>query len=172
MSNLIIRLANDSDAEELQSICKSCFYDTFTGTCTADDMENYLTKTFPLERIQQEINDADCMLYLLVDDSKIVGYAKLGHQVLPELSNFRTIELERLYIKKEYFGIGAGNMLMKKCLEQALEEKVEYIFLGVWEHNYRAQKFYSNYGFEVFGQHPFPIETTPQTDLWMKKKMN
>ena len=168
MTNLKLKLAQPEDAEALQSLCKQTFYDTFTGTCTEEDMKNYLIKTFPLSRIQQEITDPASKLLLLFDESTLIGYAKLGHQTIPELKAYNCMEIERLYVAQSHIGKGAGALLMQACLQQALFESAELIYLGVWEHNYRAQKFYSKYGFEVFGEHPFPIESTPQTDLWMK----
>ena len=52
----------------------------------------------------------------------------------------------------------------------ATEKKYEAVWLGVWEHNIRAQKFYGKYGFEDSGYtHDFPIGSTPQTDKWFWK---
>ena len=170
-TNFLIRLAETSDAEELRTLCRVSFYDTFVGTCSVDDMQKYLDKAFPIARINEEINSTDAFVYLIVSGKKICGYAKMGQQLIPELKHRKAIEIERLYILKEYIGKGLGNQLMQKCLETAKEKNVEVIYLGVWEHNYRAQKFYLNYNFEFFGEHPFPIESTPQTDLWMKKEL-
>ena len=170
-SQFSIRRAQSEDAMELCEVCKRSFFDTFTGTCTEDDMRIYLEKTFPLSRIKHEIEDAECWMFLLLKADKICGYAKLGKQVLPELSGYKCIEIERFYLLKDFIDRGLGNMLMQKCLQTAKEQKAELVYLGVWEHNYRAQKFYKKYGFEVFGSHPFPIESTPQTDLWMKKEL-
>ena len=171
LTDFEIRIAKNSDAFELCEVCKDSFFDTFTGTCTDKDMSTYLEKTFPLTRIQAEIEASNCWLFLLLLDEKICGYAKLGKQVLPELIAFKTIEIERFYLLKEFINKGLGDLLMQKCLETAREYGAELIYLGVWEHNYRAQKFYKKYGFEIFGSHPFPIESTPQTDLWLKKEL-
>ena len=60
--------------------------------------------------------------------------------------------------------------LMNFALDFAMTNKYEVVWLGVWEHNNRAQKFYWKYGFEKSGHtHPFPIGNTPQTDLWLWK---
>ncbi len=171
MSASTIRLATEGDAEELMEVCKKSFFDTFTGTCTELDMQTYLSKTFPLKRIIDEINDQHCWLFVLVQARKIGGYIKIGRHLIAEMKERKALEIERLYLLHECIGKGNGNALMQKCFEIAGQEKVEVIYLGVWEHNYRAQKFYSKFGFEVFGQHPFPIESTPQTDLWLKKEL-
>ncbi len=171
MENYRVRLAKMTDAETLCELCKSSFYDTFVDTCTAEDMENYLKKTFPLSRIEEEISSEDCVLFVLTLDEKIGGYVKIGWNLIPEMQHRKAIEIERLYLNSEFIGKGAAQLLMKKCLETASNKNAEVIYLGVWEHNYRAQQFYKKYGFEIFGEHPFPIESTPQTDLWMKKEL-
>jgi ribosomal protein S18 acetylase RimI-like enzyme len=169
--NYAIRLAELADARELTEVCKASFYETFVGTCTQEDMENYLEKTYPLSRIENEIVSQDCLMYVLISDLKIIGYAKIGWNLIAEMKDRKAIEIERLYFLKDHIGKGLGTLLMNQSLKIAAEKKAEVIYLGVWEHNYRAQKFYTKFGFEVFGSHPFPIESTPQTDLWMKKEL-
>ncbi|MBK7883967.1 MAG: hypothetical protein IPJ81_09275 [Chitinophagaceae bacterium] len=59
---------------------------------------------------------------------------------------------------------------MDFVIEYGTSNKYEMLWLGVWEHNIRAQKFYLKYGFENSGYiHDFPIGTTPQTDWWFWK---
>ena len=51
------------------------------------------------------------------------------------------------------------------------EKEYEGIWLGVWEKNFRAQKFYAKYGFEKFGSHTFQMGDDPQVDWLLKKKL-
>ncbi|WP_255964558.1 GNAT family N-acetyltransferase, partial [Staphylococcus aureus] len=39
----------------------------------------------------------------------------------------------------------------------AQEHNKHKIWLGVWEHNPRAQAFYKRHGFKVVGEHHFPL---------------
>ncbi|MEY3918157.1 MAG: Protease synthase and sporulation negative regulatory protein 1, partial [Bacteroidota bacterium] len=43
-----------------------------------------------------------------------------------------------------------------------------YIWLGVWEHNPRAIRFYEKQGFVKFDQHIFQLGDDEQTDILMK----
>ena len=169
MEEFFIRIAESNDNIDLAEVCSQTFYDTFVGTCTEEDMSEYLKKTYSLSKITEEITSPHSVFYVLVHQQKIIGYAKLGEQIIDELKSYRAIEIERLYVLKDCIGKGLGNMLMQKCIETAQQKNAELIYLGVWEHNYRAQAFYKKYGFTFFGSHPFPIGNTPQTDLWMKK---
>ena len=45
------------------------------------------------------------------------------------------------------------------------------MFLGVWEHNPRAQAFYRKWGFERVGEHVFQMGDDPQIDWWMVRTL-
>ena len=49
---------------------------------------------------------------------------------------------------------------------------VEYVWLGVWEHNHKAIKFYQDKGFVRFGEHVFVLGEDRQTDFLMKKTLD
>ncbi len=54
----------------------------------------------------------------------------------------------------------------------ANERGVAYVWLGVWEHNYKAIKFYQDKGFVCFGEHVFVLGEDRQTDFLMKKTLD
>ena len=82
------------------------------------------------------------------------------------------IEIERIYVRKEYLGKKVGGLLMKKCLELAQQKGYTLVWLGVWEHNAKAIAFYEKWGFEKFGSHAFLLGNDLQTDWLMKKNLN
>jgi ribosomal protein S18 acetylase RimI-like enzyme len=43
-----------------------------------------------------------------------------------------------------------------------------YLWLGVWEHNRGAIRFYERHGFVKFGEHPYYVGNDCQTD-WMMR---
>jgi ribosomal protein S18 acetylase RimI-like enzyme len=46
------------------------------------------------------------------------------------------------------------------------------MWLGVWEYNPRAQRFYEKNGFRMVDKHTFVLGSDPQTDLLMQKELN
>jgi ribosomal protein S18 acetylase RimI-like enzyme len=42
---------------------------------------------------------------------------------------------------------------MEASLTYVQENKYEWIWLGVWERNFKAQRFYEAWGFESFSEH-------------------
>jgi diamine N-acetyltransferase len=60
---------------------------------------------------------------------------------------------------------------MQFCIDWANENNFETIWLGVWENNPNAIKFYQKMGFEFLSKHTFVLGTEVQTDFTMKKEL-
>ena len=73
---------------------------------------------------------------------------------------------------KEFQGRKIGQKLYEKTLEIAKQEKVMYVWLGVWEENSGAIKFYIKNGLKAFSKHIFMLGDDPQTDIMMKIELN
>ncbi len=165
------RLAT-TDAPVLSVIAKQTFYDTFTGTCTEADMQGFLEEYFNEARLTKEINDDNDFYFFAELNGTPVGYLQFmeDYSGLPLMKKWKALELKRIYVLKEFHGHGIAQQLMDFILSYANERHYEVIWLGVWEHNNRAQQFYKKYGFVDSGHtHDFPIGSTPQTDNWLWK---
>jgi ribosomal protein S18 acetylase RimI-like enzyme len=171
MQATIIRVRSEQ-AADLSELSSQTFYDTFTGTCTEEDMTLFLQEYFNPERTQRELSNPEGYYYFAMIDNKPVGYICFmeNYDSFPLMKQWKALELNRLYVLKEYHGKGIAQQLMDFMLNYATEKAYEVVWLGVWEHNIRAQKFYRKYGFEDSGHsHAFPIGNTPQTDNWYWK---
>ncbi len=167
----IHRITTD-DVSALSGIAKQTFFDTFTGTCTRDDMESFLGKNFNEDQLREELTDNETFCFFAVADGVPVAYLhfKEDYTNFPTERKWKALELKRIYVLKEYQGKGIAQKLMNHILDFAAEHEYEMVWLGVWEHNVRAQKFYEKYGFKNSGfTHDFPIGNTPQTDIWLWK---
>ena len=172
--NINIRRVVFSDAECLSEVAARTFFDTFTGTCTEEDMQSFLIDYFNLTQVQLELSNPEDYYFFAEVDGKVVGYIRFmeDYSALPFMKKWKALELKRLYIEKEYHGQGVAQALMDYFLNFANENFYEAVWLGVWEFNIRAQKFYKKYGFENSGfTHDFPIGNTPQTDWWFWKML-
>ncbi|UAY51393.1 GNAT family N-acetyltransferase [Ferruginibacter albus] len=171
-NNIIIQKIEVTDAEVLSALAKQTFYDTFTGTCTEEDMQGFLEQYFNVVQITKELEEKDSFNFFAMIDNAPAGYIrfKQDDESFPQINKWKAIELKRLYIQKKFHGKGIAQQLMGLFLDHAVSNKYEAAWLGVWEFNFRAQKFYGKYGFIDSGyRHDFPIGNTPQTDLWFWK---
>jgi ribosomal protein S18 acetylase RimI-like enzyme len=160
------------DAQALAQIGRQTFYDTFTGTCTEEDMQRFLEEYFNLAQVQNELKNENDFYFFAELNGEPVGYVRFmeDYSNFPVVKQWKALELKRLYVLKEYHGKGIAQQLMDFFLSFAEEKKYQLVWLGVWEHNIRAQKFYEKYGFVNSGHiHDFPIGNTPQTDFWFWK---
>lgn len=91
---------------------------------------------------------------------------------LEQLKPFRSIELVRLYVLKEFHGMGVANELMDFAIAFAKQSGYEKMYLSVWEYNFRARGFYEKHRFVNSGvKNDFPLGSTPQTDYWFVRDL-
>ena len=165
-----IRRATIFDAEMLAELGARTFSDTFAKDNTPENMRQYLATAFSVEEISHELTDP-AMLFLVAEvEGKAAGYAQLYAGEAPAfVSREKPIELARIYAQQDYIGHGVGAALMQACLEEARQGGYQTIYLGVWEHNRRAQAFYQRWGFRKVGEHPFLLGEDEQTDWVMER---
>ncbi|MGH9948456.1 MAG: GNAT family N-acetyltransferase, partial [Pyrinomonadaceae bacterium] len=124
-----------------------------------------------LEQITEELKDQKSIFLIAEIDGETAGYAKIIiDNIEPGITAARPVELNRLYSHQQFLGKGVGQTLMDACFQRAGEENRDVMWLGVWEFNPRAQKFYEKNGFRIVGKHTFQLGTDPQTDLLMQKE--
>ncbi len=169
---ITIRRVTIADVPALCAMARQTFYDTFVDTCTATDMQEFLDEVFTEEQLAKEIsNQNDCCFFAEID-GLAVGYTRFmeDYSSFPFMQQWKAIELKRIYVLKEHHGKGIAQKLMDYIIEFSQQAGYKVIWLGVWENNLRAQKFYEKYGFVNSGHtHDFPIGSTPQTDCWFWK---
>jgi ribosomal protein S18 acetylase RimI-like enzyme len=167
-----VRRATSGDVKVLQNLGIRTFYDTFAEVNTKADMDHYLEKNFNDAQIALELSDTGNTFFIAEADGQPAGYAKLRKGTTPsELQGVNAIELERLYVAREFLGKRVGQIVMDRCLTAAREWGFNTVWLGVWENNHRAIAFYLKCGFEKFGAHAFVLGNDLQTDHMMMKKL-
>jgi diamine N-acetyltransferase len=168
----IIKLTKISpgDLKELQELGKTTFYESFAAENTAENMQYYLDTNFTDEKLSEEINNPDSAFYFAKLDNKPIGYLKInaGRAQTELPGNNSSLEIERIYVLREFQGKKVGQILFDKAVEIAKEKNAEYIWLGVWEKNLKAIRFYEKNGFVSFGTHLFKLGDDEQTDIMMK----
>ena len=167
-----IRKLDITDLENLQKISITTFRETFEEVNSEEDMQKYLDENLSLERLKNELENLDSEFYFIENENKNLGYLKLNFgNAQTEKVEENHFEIERIYVLKAFLGQKIGQILFDKAIEIGREKNLEYVWLGVWEENHRAIKFYKKNGFEIFGKHDFVLGEDVQTDLLMKMKI-
>lgn len=174
MSGIYIRQAKLKDAKMLSELSSKTFWDAFHEhpANSPEDMADYMAKAFSIEQIETELADERNIFLIAHIESEAAGYAKLILESREEpIEAEKPIELARLYSHQKYLGKGVGAKLMDECFEVAKQISCDVMWLGVWEFNPRAQRFYEKYGFREIGKHVFQLGSDAQTDLLMLKEL-
>jgi len=167
-----IRKINIDDLETLRDLSIQTFKETFEEVNTEEDMQKYLLENLSIEKLKTELENVNSEFYFAENNDEILGYLKLNFKdAQTEKLEENHFEIERIYVLKAFLGQKIGQILFDKAIEIGREKNLEYVWLGVWEENHRAIRFYEKNGFEIFGKHNFVLGEDVQTDLLMKMKI-
>jgi diamine N-acetyltransferase len=170
--NFIYRTPSLNDTDAICILSEKTFRDTYSEFNTPENMEEHVARNFSRHQIEKELQDAGCQYFIIESDAEIVAFAKLQKDHPTEgLEEKKVVEIERFYVDKSLQGQQLGRKLMQYCIDWAIENNFETIWLGVWENNPNAIKFYQKMGFEFLGKHTFVLGTEVQTDFTMKKEL-
>ena len=171
-SNIIIRCADSSDAELLADLGARTFSETFAAVNKAEDMASYLSSAFTPAQLAVELDDSRALFFLAEVDGEAAGYAKLYQGEPPAcVTCDSSLELARIYVLEKWLGKSVGQALMQRCMDEARQAGRRNVWLGVWQHNERAQAFYRKWGFRIVGQQVFQLGTDEQTDWVMERAL-
>ncbi|KUY30380.1 GNAT family N-acetyltransferase [Elizabethkingia ursingii] len=172
MKTIDIRKVTLEDIEQLQKIGRQTFSETFYSSNTEENMATYLQEGFSDEKLMEELNNEGSEFYFALSENQVVGYLKINFgQSQTELQDDTALEIERIYVLKEFHGKKVGQVLYQKAIEIAKQKNADYVWLGVWEENLRAISFYKKNGFVEFDKHIFKLGDDEQTDIMMKLKL-
>ncbi len=168
-----IRQISIHDLPDLQTIGRKTFAETFAEGNSEENLANYLAEGFSAEKLSAELGNNNSQFYFAETDGRVLGYLKVNTcNAQSEQQDPNALEIERIYVLKEYHGKKVGQKLYLKALSIAHEQNAPYIWLGVWEKNPRAIRFYEKQGFEEFDKHIFQLGDDAQTDILMKLDLN
>jgi ribosomal protein S18 acetylase RimI-like enzyme len=169
---MYLRKVTISDLKILQKIGERTFIETFASENSSENMTVYLESAFTSEKLKNELTNINSEFYFAEIDGKVVGYFKVNfNEAQTELKMSNAMEIERIYVLKDFQGMKVGKMLFDKAIENARNMGLDLVWLGVWEKNIRAISFYEKNGFTVFNKHIFRLGNEEQIDLMMMIKL-
>ena len=172
MENIEIKKVTLNDFDQLQKISKQTFQETFSESNSEENMKNYLEEELSIKKLTAELNNTNSLFYFATLNNEVIGYLKLNFgESQTELKDDKALEIERIYVSKDFYGKSVGQLLYKKAIQIAKQKKADYVWLGVWEKNLRAIAFYKKNDFVTFDKHIFKLGNDEQTDLMMKLKL-
>ncbi len=167
--DLQFRLCEMDDLPLLTHISRSTFRDAFAHKNTPDDLHAYLTVAFSESKLREQLSNENSEFYFACLEDKVVGYIKINSGLAQsELKEELGMEIERIYVLQDFQGKGIGKELLLFAIDLGKARNKAYVWLGVWEKNTDAIRFYQRHGFVKFGAHSFMLGHDLQTDHLMK----
>jgi diamine N-acetyltransferase len=165
-----IRRAGPDDAADLAALAEKTFRDAFAAENDPGDMDEYCRTAFGAEIQRAQIADPQIdTLVAIHPQGHMSGYVQLRPGPPAEGLAPDPIELWRFYVDATHHGRGLAHQMMDATLDAAAKRGAKTLWLGVWEHNLRAQKFYRKFGFADIGSHTFSLGRDLQTDRLMAR---
>ena len=167
--NLLYKICAENDLQTLVDISISTFISAFEKHNNPKDFKAYMKKAFSQEQLREELLNPNVRFYFVYKDASLVGYYKLNAQnAQTEPLGNDSIEIERIYVLEQFQGQQIGKEMLYNIIQLAKQEQMAFIWLGVWEMNTAAIRFYERHGFVKFNSHPYYVGSDKQTD-WMMR---
>ncbi|APZ47983.1 N-acetyltransferase [Polaribacter reichenbachii] len=153
--------ATFKDAKLLSKLGIDSFLTAHGHSAPKKDIENYLANNLTENNFTSELKDIRNEFYLLYVDNKLAGYSKIVfNKTNINIPAHNVTNLSRLYLLKEYYGLGLGKILFDFNIQLCKENKQSGIWLAVWVENQNAIKFYHKTGLKKVGNFDFKISET------------
>ncbi|MBI5630637.1 MAG: GNAT family N-acetyltransferase [Elusimicrobia bacterium] len=174
-----IRPAGPKDARILADLGRATFYDTYYDHFDRDfslqALEIYLNTTFSQEKLLQALKDKAVAYSIAETQDSAVGFFKLVFDARPQeaVVALPTACLAQIYVDRSHQGKGLGSRILAQAHLQASARKCRSIWLGTWDGNGRAIRFYEANGYKALGRENFPITGSrfSDIDLIMSKEL-
>lgn len=141
----------------LTEIGATTFYDSYRYENTEADMQAYIVNTYTIEKLAQNLSNPNIVYFLAYNHQGDVGYIKLLLNQTNEKLQGQCAEIEKIYVRQAFHGKGIAQHLMQFAIDYCKQQSYNNLFLGVWQENHKALKFYSKIGFKTFDTRTFQL---------------
>lgn len=170
---MIITKVQAEDAALLRSFAERTFRIAYEAINDPHDFNDYCKKAFSPEQVEAELAHPHSEFWFAYLETELVAYIKLNFDKHPvELNSEKSVHVERIYVDPAFQGRKIGEKMLDFALEQAKNAGAEWLWLGVWQANPSAVRFYERCGFQIFGTEIFVIGADEQIDWLMKKPVD
>ena len=151
-AQLALRRGTEADAKALAEFAAQAFWDTYRELDDPNDVRSYIEEHFTQQALCGVLRESNCYTLLAVAGGQLAGCAILRSCEPPAcVQGPSPIELARLYVGHDYIGHGVGARLMLAVHSEACRLGAKTLWLGVYDRNARAIKFYESFGFRKVG---------------------
>lgn len=163
------------DAEALSDVAAATFPLACPPDASPEDIEIFIDEVLSYEAFGDYLSDPTRAVLKATKNGKIVGYAMV-HDRSPEdptvarvITVTPALEISKMYVLPGEHGTGVSTALMDAAIDYARALGHAGVWLGVNQHNQRAQRFYAKNGFDTVGTKTFQVGSQFHHDFVMQR---
>ena len=156
-----IDAATPARLAELADVAARTFPLACPPSVAPQDIAAFIDENLSPGRFGDYLDDPDHAVLTATEGERFIGYAMVvrglpgDDDIDVDLARAVTtrpaVQLSKLYVLPEAHGAGVSAALISAALQQASNLGGACVWLGVNQHNQRAQRFYAKHGFTVTG---------------------
>lgn len=157
-----------ADAPLLAKIGGISLLESHGHSAPANVMQAYVDRGFSAEACEAELSREQNIFSAVLYKGQPAGYFKIILDTPHPLVPLQPVtKLERLYLLKEFYGLGLGQGLLQQAIDHSKAAGDKGLWLDVWQKNDRALRFYQKEGFETVGESRFVLTDTHANPIWV-----
>lgn len=162
MEEISIQKLEAKDAVLLHEVAIKAYSDHYLDLWH-DHGKWYIEKYFSVDKLTQELSDANAVFFIAYYNSKPIGFLKINiNATLEGEEDENALELERIYLNKEVTGKGIGRELVDLTFEIARKNNKKVVWLKAMDTSEGSIAFYKKMAFAITGiyrlKHPLMKE--------------
>ncbi len=171
-----VRTATPGDAALLASLAAETFALACPPGTSPEDVADFVERHLSRERFADYLADPARVVLVAEAADGPVGYTMLvaGEPQDPDVAALVTerpaVELSKCYVAARHHGSGVAARLMAASLAAARDRGAVIVWLGVNQHNPRANRFYEKSGFRVAGTKRFRVGSELHDDFVLVRR--
>lgn len=171
-AGLRIRCATVDDAALITKLGTDTFAASFASQNTPENLAKHIASAYGEEIQRRELADPAVAYLIAEQHGRLAGYAQVREGEAPAcVTAPAPIEVRRFYVVHEFHGSGIAQALMDACEDEARRRRGRTLWLGVWDKNPRAIRFYTKCGFRDVGRQTFMLGDDPQQDRVLARSL-
>ncbi len=136
-----INIKIDAEIKNLASLASEIWHEYWTVILSAEQIDYMVEKFQSKESIERQIKEEKYIYNILEDCGNIIGYFGISPK-----DDY--LFLSKLYIKKDFRGLGCGKQAFNRIKQLALQFNKTKIRLTVNKNNTNTIKAYEKWGFK------------------------
>lgn len=170
-----IRRAVPADAHRVSELARETFPLACPPGTTQENIDLFCERKLSLQAFEGYLSD-DRITIWVSESSDVFGGYVMSVNGEPEdsviahaVTQRPTVEISKIYVRVSLQGSGVAQALMEVATADAIENGAASVWLGVNQHNERANRFYERSGFLVVGERRFQVGDSLEEDFVREK---